>query len=144
MDEGLKSFLVGFSLFALFLLLIVTSIVTVGNEYGRNDTATIFGSAVDVVAINNTVNSISTQANQTSTTFQQQGFWASVGGIITNLAGIFSVAKNMWAIITLPFTFLSGIMVGILHIPSFVANIINAMLTFSIIFAVWRWIRVGW
>jgi hypothetical protein len=140
MEDGFKNILFAFVLIALFGMLIVTSVVTVGNTYGKN-TSEVVGGSLALDKFNNSISSIETNAKAMQSAFESQSIWSAIAGVVVN--GIFGIAKDMVLMILTPFGIISGIASNVLQIPVYVTSVILGLLIFGIIFAVWQLLKIG-
>jgi hypothetical protein len=140
MEDGFKNILFAFVLIALFGMLIVTSVVTVGNTYWKN-TSEVVGGSLALDKFNNSISSIETNAKAMQSAFESQSIWSAIAGVVVN--GIFGIAKDMVLMILTPFGIISGIASNVLQIPVYVTSVILGLLIFGIIFAVWQLLKIG-
>jgi len=135
-----KNLLFGFVLTSLFAVLIIGAAVTQGTLYGR-DTSPITGN-LKYLKFNESISTVGSSSQDMKESFEDQSIFSVVAGIV--VSGIFDIAKTMAIMIIAPFTLIAGIMTNVLHIPSFVTNVIMGLLSLSIIFGVWKLLKVGY
>jgi hypothetical protein len=140
MEDQFKNTLFAFILVGLFGMLIITSVVTIGNTYGKNTTE-IAGGSLSLNKFNQSISNVEQSAKNLKTTFESGSIWSAVAGVVVE--GVFGVAKNMVAMILFPFTLVSDIMSDVLHIPTFVTSVILGLLLLGLIFGIWALIKVG-
>lgn len=139
-ENSFKSLIIAFILFSLFGMLLVGTIVSMAGTYGT-DTTGVIGGAVTLDKFNQTVSNIESDANALQGRFSSGSVWSVLAGVVVE--GIFGIAKDMVIMITIPFSVLSEIMENSLGVPYYVTSVILGILIMSIIFAVWRLIRIG-
>lgn len=105
------------------------------------DVDQVTGGSLDIEAFNDTINMVSDDSENLRKRFEEGNMWSNIAGII--VSGIFDIAKSMVVMIITPFTLISNIMVNTLGIPSIVMNIILGVLILSVIFGIWRILKVG-
>lgn len=140
MEDAFKNLLFGFIFFTLFAVLILTAVNEQGALYGK-DVSEVTGGALNVSKFNNSLSTVSTDVENYRERFSKGNIFVTLGDVI--FSGIFEIAQSMIAIITVPFTLLAGVMINVLHIPKFVTDIVMALIGLSIIFGIWRLIKVG-
>jgi len=140
-EEGsFKNLLYGLILVSLFGMLILTAVVQTGSDYGK-DTSEIVGGSLSLDKFNKSIYGIETDAQQMKVKFSSGSVWSALAGVVVE--GIFGIAKDMFTLLILPFQLVQDIMIDILGVPSFVTNIILAIFIFSIIFGIWRILKIG-
>jgi len=140
MEGGFKNILIAFILVSLFGMLILTATVNVAENYDK-DTTEVVGGALSLDDFNESISSIEEDAKSLEERFTQGSIWSVVAGVVVE--GIFGIAKTMIGLILAPFSILNNIMIDIFGVPAWVTSVILATLIMSIIFAVWRLIRIG-
>jgi hypothetical protein len=139
-EDNFKSILFTFILFALFGWLLLTSVVQTGSTYGKNMTE-VSGGAFDMSSFNQSINNLSSTAQTFQGRFSKQSVWSVVAGIV--VTGLFGIANDLFKIILWPFSILNSIMINVLHIPDIVTSIIWALIILTVVFGIWRLIKVG-
>jgi len=138
MEDSLKKLLIGFSLISLFCVLILGAVIDTGTVYEK-DTSSI----QDQLGYNPLYGNL-TQNNEESEILREKFTSGSIidkGDII--ISGIFDIAKTLMDMIFAPFTIINNILKDVLKIPAIVSNVITAILTMVLIFAVWRLVKIG-
>jgi hypothetical protein len=139
-EGGFKNLLIGFLFVSLFGMLILSSVLIVGNDYGKNTTEVVGGSlAID--RFNQSITSIEQNSKDMQSRFESQSIWSAIAGVVVN--GIFGIAKDMVTMILTPFAILSDIMANILGVPTYVTSVLLGILILTMMFAVWRLIKIG-
>jgi hypothetical protein len=139
-EGGFKNLLFGFIFFLLFSILLISIVNTEGAIYGK-DVSEVTGGAMNINAFNNSLTDITTSVEGYRERFSKGSIFVALGDVI--FTGIFEIARDMVTIIITPFTLLAGIMTNTLGVPKFVTNTIMALIGLTIIFAIWRLIKVG-
>jgi len=134
-----KDLLFGFILTSLFAVMIIGAAVTQGTLYGR-DTSEITG-GLNYASFNESIGTIGSTSQNMRESFEKQSIWSVVAGIV--VTGIFDIAKSMILMVILPFTLIAGIMVNVFSIPPIVTSVIMGLLTLSIIFGIWKLLKIG-
>jgi len=141
MGEGaFKNYLIGFVLVALFGMLILSSVVEIGSEYDM-DTSEIVGGATSLDKFNNSISSIEDNAQTLKAKFERGSVWSTIAGVV--IEGIFGIAKDMISMIFAPFSVVSGIMADRFGVPVYATSVIFGLLIFSVIFSIWRLLKIG-
>jgi hypothetical protein len=139
-EDNLKNILIGFILFTLFATLLILAINSQGALYGK-DTTQITGGSMNLGDFNRSMTNSTVTAENLRDRFSNQNIFMTLGAIV--ISGAFDIFKDMILMVMTPMTLLSGILTNVLHIPSFVTNTLLTILILSLIFAIWRAIRVG-
>lgn len=139
-EDSFKGLLFAFIFFTLFAVLILTAVNEQGALYGK-DVSEVTGGALNITKFNDSISTVSTDVENYRERFSKGNIFVTLGDVI--FSGIFEIAGSMISLIILPFTLLAGILINILHVPKFVTDIIMALIGLSIIFGIWRLIKVG-
>lgn len=142
MNDSFKSILFAFITITLGATLLLFAINNQASLYDK-DTSEVTAGALDFNQFNNSITSVSTDAQLLRQKFESQSIFSplTVAGVV--VTGIFDIAKTMVVMIITPFTLLAGISTNILHIPAFVTNVLLGLIIMAIIFGIWRLVRVG-
>jgi len=150
MEQGtsFQKLLVGFILISLFAVLLINWAVIssnnlssiTGQEQGQN--SEYVKSMLQYNNLNSTLSTTQAQAQSWQDDFQSQSIFSIIGGIV--VSGIFDLTKLMVSAITLPFSYIGNIMVGVFGFPPLLVSIITALIIIAIIFAIWRLIKIGY
>jgi hypothetical protein len=138
-DDNFKKMLFGIVLTTLFSVLVIGAAISFGNSYGR-DTSEIVGS-LNYHALNSSISDVQSTSENLRRSFERQSIWSAVAGIV--VTGIFIIAKSMVLMIIFPFSLILGIMINVLHIPIIVSGVITGLLLLSIIFGIWKLLKLG-
>lgn len=139
-EDQLKALLFGFIVITLFATLLITVVNDQGVLYEK-DTTQITGGSLGISGFNSSVQNFSSTAENLRERFENQNIFVALGDVV--ISGLFDIAVDMAKMILTPFTLVSNILTNILGVPSFVTNVIMGLLVLSIIFAIWRLIKVG-
>ena len=139
-EDLFKNILFAFIFTSLFGLLFLTAVVTVANDY-EIDTSEVVGGALSLEKFNQSVANIETDAKQLQSTFEKGSIWSVIAGIVVE--GIFGIAKTMIGLILAPFSLLNNIMIDVFGVPAWVTSVVLGVLIMSLIFGVWRLIKIG-
>lgn len=139
-EDTFKNILFAFILFALFGFLILTAVVQMGTDYGKNVTE-VTGGALNINAYNSSISNINKTAQNFQERFTKQSVWSALAGVVVE--GFFNIANDLFKIIFLPFNLLQNVMLDVFHIPAIVTSVIWALIILSVMFGIWRLIRVG-
>ena len=140
MEGDFKNILFGLILVGLFGVLILSSVVNTGSEYGL-DTSTVVGGSLSLTKFNNSINGVSVNAQAMNERFAKGSVWSAIAGVVVE--GIFGIAIDIFKMMRLPFGLIQDVLTDVIGVPLFVADIILALFIFSIIFSVWRLIKIG-
>lgn len=139
-EDSFKTILFAFILFSLFGMLILTAVVSVADNYDK-DTSQVVGGSLSLTKFNDSVSDVEQDAKDLQERFSKGSIWSVVAGIVVE--GIFGIAKDMITMILLPFDVLADIMLNIFGVPAWVTSILLGLLILSIIFGIWRLIKIG-
>jgi len=140
-EEGtFWNLLKGFILITLFGVLVLTAVVSVGNTYEK-DTDSIVGGATDLSKFNSSVSSIEDNAQRLEERFKTGSVWSIIAGVVVE--GVFGIAKDMLLMIYTPFGLIAGVLNDRLGVPVYVTSVLLGLLIFSIIFGIWRLLKIG-
>jgi hypothetical protein len=139
-EDSFKTTLFAFILISLFGMLILTAVVSVGNNYDK-DTSEVVGGSLSMDKFNDSISSIEDNAQALKERFDKGSIWSAIAGVVVE--GIFGIAKDMVTMILMPFDIISDILIDTLHIPAFVVSVLLGLLILGIIFGIWRLLKVG-
>lgn len=139
-EDTFKNFIIGFVLFTLFGMLILSAVVSVGENYGM-DTSQVVGGSLSLTKFNNSISGVEDTAKDFKTSFDRQSVWSALAGVVVE--GIFGIAKDMITMILAPFDLLSDVLSDVIGVPSYVTSVLLGILIISIILSVWRLIKIG-
>jgi len=139
-EDSFKTLLFGAILVALFGMLIMTAVNEMGVDYGK-DTSLVVGGNDAMQGFNQSIKNVQSSAESFSARFESGSVWSVLAGVVVD--GVFGIAKDMTLLIIAPFRIISALMVGVFGVPTYVTGVIIGLLILSIIFAVWRLIKIG-
>ena len=140
MEDTFKNILFAFIFMSLFGMLILTSVVEVAENYGK-DTSEVVGGSLSMSKFNESITGIEQSAKNLQGTFEEGNIWSVVAGVVVE--GIFGIAKTMFLLILAPFDIMNDMMIDIFGVPAWVTSVILGLLIMSVIFSIWRLIRIG-
>jgi len=141
LSEGdFKNTLSAFILISLFGMLIVSAVISVGNTYGKN-TSEVVGGSLALQGFNDSISDLESSTQSMYKNFNEGNIWSAVAGVVVE--GIFGLTKTMFNFIIAPFTIISNILQDILGVPSYVTTVLLGLLILSIIFGIWRILKIG-
>ena len=139
-EDTFKNTIFAFILISLLGMLVVSAVISVAGNYGM-DTSQVVGGSLALDKFNNSVASIEENAKDLKTSFDKQSVWSALAGVVVE--GIFGIAKDMVTMILAPFDILSDIMSDVLGVPTYVTSVLLGILIISIIFGIWRLLKIG-
>lgn len=139
-EGGFKNLLFGFVFFLLFSFLLVSVVNEQGAIYEKN-VDEVTGGSMSLSGFNESITNISESIDDYRERFSKGNIFVALGDVI--FTGIFEIANTMVIIVSTPFALLSGIMVHTLKIPVIVVDVIMTLIVLTIIFAIWRLIKIG-
>jgi len=139
-EDTFKTTLFAFILLSVFGMLLLTTVVNVGTEY-EMDTSQVVGGALNLEKFNASISSIESNAKDLKTSFDKQSVWSALAGVVVE--GIFGIAKDMVTMILMPFDIMVDIMIDMFGVPAWVTSVLLGLLIMSVIFAIWRLIKIG-
>jgi len=140
MEDSFKNMLFAFIFVALFGMLILTATVNVADNYDK-DTTEVVGGSLSLDKFNESITSVESNAKSLRASFGSGSVWSALAGVVVE--GIFGIALDMVGMILAPFDILNDIMIDLFGIPAWVTSVVLGVLIMSLIFAIWRLIRIG-
>lgn len=139
-SEGdFKNIVYAFIFMSLFGMLVLGAVTQVGNSYSK-DTTEVIGANISY-NLNQSVSGIQASAEAMQGRFQSGSVWSVLAGVVVE--GIFGIAVDMAKIMVLPFNIVTDIMINVFKIPAYVSSVLLGVIIMTIIFGVWRLIRIG-
>ena len=134
---GFKNKIFAFIIFGLFAWLILSVAVGFGAEYGRTSQE-IGNGSLSTIAYEENIENINSTAESQRVSFES-------GDLpdVDTATGIFSTLTNMVEYITTSYKLIGEVLESLIGIPSEAINVIMGILSLSIIFGIWRTIRIG-
>jgi len=139
-ESGFKNILFAFVVVALYGMLILSGVVSVGNSYSK-DTSEVTGGSMSLSKFNNSISSIESNAKSMKERFDKQSIWSAIAGVVVN--GIFGIAKDMVTMILMPFGVVVGILNNVYGVPVYVTAVMLGLLILEILFGIWRLLKIG-
>ena len=139
MEDGFKALLFAFIFVSLFGMLFLSATINVADKYDK-DTSEVVGGALSMDRFNSSISDLETTAMGWKETFVAGSIWDIAGVVVT---GIFGIAKLMMNLILTPFGIIIGIMIDVFGVPTWVTSTLIGVIIISIIFGVWRLIKIG-
>lgn len=140
MEGGFKNLIIGFIIIGLFAILLVRVVNDEATLYGK-DTAEVTGGALDLNAFEENITSIAEDAETKRQKFENQNIFYTLGEIV--IGGLFDILKSFISMVIIPFTLITSILSNTLHVPKIVSQVFIGILSISIIFHIWRTIKIG-
>lgn len=135
-----QDFPINFLLAGLFLIAMISFGVGIAHNYGYDD-ALMKSDKIDFSGLENQVSATSEDAQSWATTFKSDNLFVSAGGIV--LFSIWGIGKLIFgSIISFATIFFDGLQ-GVFGFSPIVMGVIMGVLIISIIFALWRLIKIG-
>lgn len=139
-EDSFKSLITGFVLLTLFMFLVLTFVVDVAQQNNK-DTAEFEEGAFSLDQYENFLNGVNNDTEQFRERFEKGNIFSVIAGVVVE--GIFGIAADIVTLAFTPFTILAQVMNNILGIPVIVTSVILGLIVLSIIFGIWRLIKVG-
>jgi len=139
-EDKFKNILFGLVLTSLFGMLILTAVINVGTDYGMN-TSTVVGGSLSLDKFNESISDVESNAQAMNERFSKQSIWSAVAGVVVE--GIFGIAVDIFKMMLLPFGLVQDIMINVFGIPTFVTSVFMALFIYTIMFGVWRLLKIG-
>lgn len=139
-EDSFKNTVFALLLVSLFGMLIISAVVSIGNNYGM-DTSTVAGGSLSLDKFNESISSIEQNAKDLRTTFDKQSVWSVLAGVVVE--GVFGIAKDIFTMLLLPFDIIADIMTDVIHVPAYVTSVLLGLFIIAIIFGIWRLIKIG-
>lgn len=138
--DTFKNLTIGFLLFGLFSVLIVTAILDVGTNYGVSDEKMqeATGGALSI----DTMEGELLTADERTENFRAR-FESGDVNDIDDASGIFQVAGDIIGVVTTPFNLLAKVGKNTLGIPEVVTHTILAIINLVLILGIWSLLRKG-
>lgn len=139
-EDSFKGIIFAFVLMSLFGLTILMAVSEVGTNYGMN-TSEVVGGSLSIDKINTSISGLEQTSKNLQATFKEQDIGSSVVGVVVE--GFFGISIDIFNLILTPFDVLANIMTDVLHVPYFISMIILGLLILSIMFAIFRLMKIG-
>lgn len=141
MEDSFKGIIFGFILMATFGMLVLTAVVSVGTDNGM-DTSEIAGGALNLDRFNNSIKDIEATTETLKDRFDKQSIWSALAGVVVE--DFFKISRDIVKLVLLePLALVMDIMHNVFGIPLVITSIIIALFIFTVMFAIWRLLKVG-
>jgi len=140
MEDRFYNMLITFILITLFGYLLIYSVNSIGSDYGM-DTTQVTGGSLSENNFYGNVSGVKSASQHFQDRFSKGNVWSALAGVVVE--GIFGIATDIFKIIISPMSLISNIMTNIFGVPTIVADVLVGILILSIIFGIWRLIKVG-
>ena len=140
MQDTFRNTTIGFILFGLFTVLLITAIYGMGINYGisseKMDEAT--GGALDIDDYEQEL----LESDTTTENFRSR-FESGDVDDVDDPSGVFSVAGDIIGVIATPFNVLAKVGKNLLGVPEVVTHTLLAIINIILILGIWRLLRAG-
>lgn len=139
-SDTFKNVTIGFLLFGLFSVLLVSAIYEMGYNYGvSNDKMQeATGGALSIDDYEDEL----LESDQQTENFRQR-FESGDVDDVDDASGVFAVAGDIIGVITTPFNLLAKVGDNLLGVPPVVTHTLLAILNITLILGIWRVLRAG-
>ena len=138
--DTFKNLAIGFLLFGLFSVLVVTAIYEIGFNYGVSDERMQEATAG---ALNIDEQEGELLVSDTTTENFRQRFESGDVDDVDDASGVFQVAGDIIGVITTPFNLLAKVGKNLLGIPEVVTHTLLAILNLTLILGIWSLLWKG-
>ena len=140
-DMSFKNIAIAFLLVSLFAISIYNFAIGVGGEYGYSADEFLSSDEIDFESLDTQIRETSEEAESWQEKFRDDNVFVAFGPLV--MFSLWGIAKLMWNSINLIFELLFGGIAGVIGIDPMVVGVISAILLITIIFAIWRLLKVG-
>jgi hypothetical protein len=138
--EGFQGIIIGAILISLFAFLILTFATDTMNTYGK-DTTELEEGAFSLTPYENYLTDVESQSQTFQDRFASGNIFSIIAGIV--VTGIFNIGIDMITLITTPFTLFAQILNNVIGVPPIFTSVLLGITILTIIFAIWRLIKIG-
>lgn len=135
-----KGILIGAILITLFTFLIITFATDTLQNYNK-DTTELEEGAFNLTPYSNYLSDVESDAQTFQDRFASGNIFSIIAGVV--VTGIFNIGIDMITLIITPFTLFAQIMTNVLGVPAIVTSVLLGIMILTIIFAIWRLIKIG-
>lgn len=139
-EDTFKHYVIGFILFSLFGMLLISATLSMSNTYSKDTTGVTDGS-LDLQKFNKSINNVEQNSKDLKASFDKGSIWSAIAGVVVE--GIFGIAKDMALMMLAPFDILTDILNDNFGVPAYVTSIMLGILIISVILGIWALIKVG-
>lgn len=140
MEDAFKNVVIAFLLFGLFSVMMVTLITGLAGNYGVSNEKLqeATSGALDVSDVESDLGGVDTSAENFRARFES-------GEVddVDDPSGLFSVGGDIIGVVTSPFNLLARVGQNILGIPEIVIKVMLAIISITLILALWSLLRSG-
>lgn len=140
MEDSFKRLAFGIILLTAFSVLIISFIISGAGEYGLG-TDDLDSNQLNFTGLNQSLQDIGTKSAIWNEQFQEHGFFVATG--VLAVKETFELGKNIWSFLIIPFELVFQIMINILGAPVILAGVITGLVTLSLLFGLYRLLRIG-
>lgn len=139
-EDTFKNIVIGFLLFGLFAVLLVTAIYEMGSNYGVSDERMQEATA-GALDLDEYEEELLTSDEDTAN-FRKR-FESGEVDDVDDASGIFAVAGDIVGVITTPFNIIAKVGKNLLGVPEVVTHTLLAILNLTLILGMWSLLRKG-
>lgn len=139
-SDSFKGIVIGFLLFGLIAVLLVTAIYEMGSNYGVSDERMQEATAG---ALNLDVYKVELNSSDETTANFRQRFESGDVDDVDDASGVFAVSGDMVGVVTTPFNIIARVGKNLLGIPEIVTKTFLAILNLTLILGIWSVLRKG-
>lgn len=140
-DMGFKNITIAFLLVSLFAICIYNFAVGVGEEYDYTADEFLSSDEIDFGELDTQIKVTSQEASKWQEMFEKDNIFALVGTLVFN--SLWGIAKLIGGSINLLFVLLFGGIANVLGLDALVIGVVSAILIITIMFSIWRLLKVG-
>jgi len=141
MAEGdFKYNLIAMIFILLIIFLTLSFTLDMGQEYDYSSDE-MSSEYFNLTGVNSSLNEISDLSKGWKDTFTGGNIFDVVIGVVTT--GIWSVGKGIWLFLITPLQLIAQMLTSILGFPPIAATIVTAIFIITLLFGLWRLIKVG-
>jgi hypothetical protein len=139
-EDTLKNLVIGFMLFTLIGILVLTAVNEFGNDYDM-DMTEVAGGSMSYNSFYNNATIFEEDMKDLKKAFDKQNVWSAIAGVVVE--GIFGIGKNLAVMIFAPFDLLNDILQDVFKVPSIVSSVILGIIILVVMLAIWQLLKVG-
>lgn len=135
-----KDYVINSLLVGLFLICMISFAVIMAQNYGH-DESMMKSDKIDFSQVEKQVSQTSADANKWSKTFTSDNLFVVAGGIV--LYSIWGIGKLIFGSVIAMATVITTGTSTVLGVPAIAIGVLIAIITISLIFALWKLVKVG-
>lgn len=139
-EDTFKGLIIGFIILTLFMFLMLTFTADVASNYSK-DTTELEEGAFSLSDYQTFLSEVDSDAETFRERFTKGNIFSIIAGVVVE--GIFGIAADMVTLAITPFTLLAQVMNNVIGIPTIVTSVVLGVIIITIIFGIWRLIRIG-